>query len=228
MSRFPFYIPNRQHQIPSDKCYYCERWVGYTGSSSSLKRTIDHVRPKSKHLVSKVLVVACHTCNEAKADHEPEIFLEKVKIALQLQEDYVDIPHHVMGTVAKNISMLLQSKVKPMRNHPVTSRIHCCSLSQLREEMCTGLDRPTVNLLHDHFILDLKILMLSTLRYIPKLLLELQCRNMSKSYFDKLIATLADLGWIIEFGSELPHKPRRKYYALTLPGIKALGLYPIS
>ena len=227
MRKFIFlYTRAPQGQLPKEKCYYCERWIGTRDSSGLLKRSVDHVRPKSKHVYSNILVVCCHFCNTSKGDLEPEIFLEKLKISLENQSDFSNIPHAVLSNVIKNTTVLLEKKIKPLRNYPVTMYLNCCSIHHLRGLARDQLGDKIVNQLHDHFFLDLKIIMLGTLKYVPKLLLEIRHRNISKNHFDKLIQTLKDLGWIIEFGSDSIKKSRRRYYALSNSGKKALLLDP--
>lgn len=225
MRKFTFlFTRTPQNQLPKERCYYCERWIGTRDSTGLLKRSLDHVRPKSKHVFSNILIVCCHICNTSKGDLEPEIFLEKLKIALQDHSDFSNIPHAVLSNVIKNTTMLLEKRIKPLRNYAVTMHLHCCTIQHLRSLARDLLGDKTVDQLHDHFFLDLKIIMLGTLKYVPKLLLEIRHRNISKSHFDKLIQTLKDLDWIIEFGSDSINKSRRRYYALSNSGKKALLL----
>lgn len=59
-------------QRDGNSCVYC------ASSGGDRALTLDHVIPKSKGglTVESNLVAACHSCNQEKADHAVEIFLE--------------------------------------------------------------------------------------------------------------------------------------------------------
>lgn len=73
------------NQLWTRRCYYCKRpfGFGFSGCDGVLKRTRDHIIPKSRGGIfgKDNLIDACHVCNGLKANKTPtEFSAELIKI----------------------------------------------------------------------------------------------------------------------------------------------------
>lgn len=95
-------------------CYYCEREFGYVKEGLDpvpIKKTIDHIIPKSRGGINSVknYVAACDLCNMDKTNCTPEEFLQLLKSGQTKRIHKRKIP-----TIIRNVEKLIE-KILPYR-----------------------------------------------------------------------------------------------------------------
>lgn len=80
MARWRLRAALRQRQ--GKRCFYCRCLMGPWGSGQKREATIDHYIPIANGGSDERsnLVAACKVCNEAKADMDPDDFIETLRL----------------------------------------------------------------------------------------------------------------------------------------------------
>ncbi|WP_159729468.1 hypothetical protein [Sphingobacterium sp. 18053] len=224
--------PNASQINTSLTCYYCNTPLDITRQDPSRQITRDHVRPLSKHPESRKIVFSCHSCNNSKANDEPEIFLAKLKIANYHKQNYKKIPYHRLCTIIVNLQDLIHKSLKPFAPYPVLSILKCYDLSLLRQQLHREKRQLWLERIDDFVLLELLLLCLSAQNNRSRDGLAHDAAFFNITLWQERLELALEIGWIsafyridtIDFHALMEEQEFDQFYILSDRGRAALQL----
>ena len=213
-------------------CFYCNKPLDNTIYDPSSKITRDHVRPKSKHPKSKLIVFSCPLCNSTKSNDEPEIFLAKLKIASYHKQDFKKILFCNLHTIITNLESLITKTLKPPLKSPALTMLRHYDITMLRQRIRENMGSVWLDELDDYTLLELLLLCLALQDNKPAKNLEMEARFLNIRNTEILLNLALQIGWVsafyridtIDFLSITEIKQLNQYYILNDRGRAILKL----
>ncbi|MEJ5145093.1 HNH endonuclease [Sphingobacterium sp. MYb388] len=213
-------------------CFYCQKPLDNTLYDPSCKITRDHVRPKSKHPKSRLIVFSCPPCNGTKNNDEPEVFLAKLKIAYCQEQDFKKIPLCHLETIIMNLESLITKTLKPYPDYPALALVQHYDIRKLRQRIHDHQGASWLDELDDYTLLDLLLLCLTLQHKKSPEKLHSEARFLNIQNLEILLNLALQIGWVsafyridtIDFLSITEIKQLNQYYILNDRGRAILQL----
>ncbi|MGF7028460.1 hypothetical protein [Sphingobacterium sp. HSC-15S19] len=224
--------PNASQMNTSLTCYYCNTALDISRQDPSRQITRDHVRPASKHPESRQIVFSCHSCNNSKANDEPEIFLAKLKIANTHKQNYKKIPYHLLSTIIVNLQDLIHKSLKPFAPYPVLAILQRYDLSLLRQQLHGKNRQLWLERIDDYALLELLLLCLGAQNNRSQDGLAHDAAFFNITLWRERLELALEIGWIsafyridtIDFHALMEEQDFDQFYILSDRGRAALQL----
>ncbi len=224
--------PNASQMNTSLTCYYCNTPLDISRQDPSRQITRDHVRPASKHPESRQIVFSCHSCNNSKANDEPEIFLAKLKIANTHKQNYKKIPYHLLSTIIVNLQDLIHKSLKPFAPYPVLDILQRYDLSLLRQQLHGKNRQLWLDRIDDYALLELLLLCLGAKNNRSQDGLAHDAAFFNIPLWRERLELALEIGWIsafyridtIDFHALMEEQEFDQFYILSDRGRAALQL----